>query len=658
MKRLLLLIAVLALLGVKAGAVTDFSVDNMHFFVNDDARTVTFDRLNGTIDNVLEIPPYVNYQGTTYAVTCIGSEALSGNTDITAVSIPHTVTRIAVLAFNNCTNLEVIDMPWQVKHIGNRAFYNTKWLNDQPDGPVYLGKVLYTYKGEMPQNNHLILLDGTMAIADCALMDQRNLQMIYIPNSVKVIGSAFSDCENLTSVNIPMGAEIESGAFSGCKSLTSITIPEGLTTIKQRTFQNCTALTNINLPSTVKTIGKDAFAGCTSLQSITIPNSVINIYTRAFCRCPQLSDITFPTSARFVGFDAFANTAWYNNQPDGIVYAGNIAYKYKGEMTSPTPITIKDGTTTIACNAFSNLKNITVLSLPNSLKYIGQQAFNNCTGITTLTMPNNLYAIGSGAFAGCTSLTNITFPSTLRIVGDDAFSNTIWRTQQREILYAGPVAVEPIYRPLDTELTLPDGVKSLADGFNRSNSGGAIKTLSIPEGVSIIGDYAFTNNTRLVEINIPKSVKSIGFKAFAGCTALTRINAYVNPAEVTMGLNASACFDIPSYDYDTNRAGVNTMFDLGDALSTCELHVPVGMKDTFYNTPHWNRFEYDNIIDDLIVAGPNGDINGDGNINTGDVSALYAALLAGSTDSKYDLNGDGNVNTGDISALYAIILGN
>lgn len=125
-----------------------------------------------------------------------------------------------------------------------------------------------------------------------------------------------------------------------------------------------------------------------------------------------------------------------------------------------------------------------------------------------------------------------------------------------------------------------------------------------------------------------------------------------------MGLNASACFDIPSYDYDTNRAGVNTMFDLGDALSTCELHVPVGMKDTFYNTPHWNRFEYDNIIDDLIVAGPNGDINGDGNINTGDVSALYAALLAGSTDSKYDLNGDGNVNTGDISALYAIILGN
>ena len=55
---------------------------------------------------------------------------------------------------------------------------------------------------------------------------------------------------------------------------------------------------------------------------------------------------------------------------------------------------------------------------------------------------------------------------------------------------------------------------------------------------------------------------------------------------------------------------------------------------------------------------PTGDLNGDGNVNTGDVSALYTALLNGSTDAKYDLNGDGNVNTGDVSTLYSIILGN
>ena len=50
------------------------------------------------------------------------------------------------------------------------------------------------------------------------------------------------------------------------------------------------------------------------------------------------------------------------------------------------------------------------------------------------------------------------------------------------------------------------------------------------------------------------------------------------------------------------------------------------------------------------------DLNHDGNVNVGDVAALYKALLAGSTDPEYDLNGDGAVNAGDVSALYKIIL--
>ncbi len=51
------------------------------------------------------------------------------------------------------------------------------------------------------------------------------------------------------------------------------------------------------------------------------------------------------------------------------------------------------------------------------------------------------------------------------------------------------------------------------------------------------------------------------------------------------------------------------------------------------------------------------DLNGDGYVNTGDVSELYSALLEGVTNRLYDLNGDGSVNTGDVSFLYVIILG-
>ncbi len=52
-----------------------------------------------------------------------------------------------------------------------------------------------------------------------------------------------------------------------------------------------------------------------------------------------------------------------------------------------------------------------------------------------------------------------------------------------------------------------------------------------------------------------------------------------------------------------------------------------------------------------------GDLNGDGNVNAGDISELYTAILSGKSDLKYDLNGDGNVNAGDISELYDIIIG-
>ena len=65
----------------------------------------------------------------------------------------------------------------------------------------------------------------------------------------------------------------------------------------------------------------------------------------------------------------------------------------------------------------------------------------------------------------------------------------------------------------------------------------------------------------------------------------------------------------------------------------------------------------------FVVAGAhyisNGDVNKDGQINTGDVSELYNVILGIdlSNADVADVNGDGVVNTGDVSDLYMIILG-
>ena len=112
-----------------------------------------------------------------------------------------------------------------------------------------------------------------------------------------------------------------------------------------------------------------------------------------------MTSLTIPNSVTSIGNWEFYGTAWYNNQPDGLVYAGSVAYRYKGTMPSGTSIVLKEGTKGIAGRAFSFCFGLTSVTIPNSVTSIGSDAFSFCSVLTRIDAYPNPEKVSTGANA-------------------------------------------------------------------------------------------------------------------------------------------------------------------------------------------------------------------------------------------------------------------
>ena len=149
-------------------------------------------------------------------------------------------------------------------------------------------------------------------------------------------------------------------------------------------------ITKLVINEGVTGIGWCAFSNCSHITGVSIPDSVTYIDSYAFNNCTSLTDIYIPDSLTSIGYEAFDASAWYKNQPDGVVYIGKCVYKYKGEMPENTYIQIKDGTTGIAAYAFDDCENLKEISLPDSLIEIGGCAFSSCRALSEINLPAGL----------------------------------------------------------------------------------------------------------------------------------------------------------------------------------------------------------------------------------------------------------------------------
>lgn len=514
---------------------------------------------------------------------CYAHDLYINNNLVTEITIPEGVTEIPRYAFYNCS-LHSVNIGNDVMTIGTRAFYDCDSLTQVTlgNGIKYIGNDAFSGCGKLTN----VYYTGDIAQwCEIQFADQGSNPVLFSKN-------LYINNSPLTELIIPDGiTEIKSYAFYNCSTLTQVTIGSDVESIGYSAFINCSAITSVySRATTAPTLSNNPFSN-TSFDLVFIPanstESYIEKWGNGYTYIEEGSDTELSVHVETPGGLAAAVivagstpakvtrlkvTGTLNDDDFGILKTymtklysldlsgiTNTTLPDKAFQDKATLIDIKlpDNLTAIPDYAFDACK-FTSIDIPNSVVSIGNSAFYECTSLKEVSLSENLTSIGSKAFYGCSALGSITIPGSVVSIKDQGFSgcDVLKQVNIEDIgnwcaITFSSASANPLY---------------YVNNFYVDNQ--LATDLVIPDNVTAVSKYAFTNATNLESVTFGSHVENIAYDAFQNCTNINKLTCLSTEPPVVSG---------------TAFTTINPKI--------CQLEVPATAVMDYITAPVWSTFE-------------------------------------------------------------------